>query len=128
MDEGYGGFCDGHEATEMESDGESRILHGWFYRPVPKSSSAGEITATKTEMSVACEIELVFRPDLVETHHLAFRLRILSLLRVPSARREFRHLYLKPSEQSLRSLSCWSVAAKHCVHPSRAPPKAGQPA
>jgi hypothetical protein len=63
---GYGGFCDGHEATKVESDGESRILHGWFYRPVPKSSSAGEITATKTEMSVACEMELVFWPDPVE--------------------------------------------------------------
>ena len=50
---GYGGFCDGHYATEMDSD-----VAGGYYRPVPKLSSAGEITATKTEMSVACEMDL----------------------------------------------------------------------
>jgi hypothetical protein len=44
----------------MESDGGSQILGGWYYRPVPTLSSAGEITATKTEMSAVCEMELVF--------------------------------------------------------------------
>ncbi len=43
----------------MKSDGGNRIFRGWFYRLVPTLSSAGEITATKTEMSVACEKELV---------------------------------------------------------------------
>lgn len=38
--------------------GETGPLAGWYYRPVPKLSSAGEITATKTEMSVACEMDL----------------------------------------------------------------------
>ncbi len=34
---------------------------------MPKFSSAGEITATNTEMSVTCEIEVLIRPALKDS-------------------------------------------------------------
>jgi len=47
---GYRGFCDGHGVTKMNQTG-NRIFPGRFYRLGPTLSSAGEITATKTEIS-----------------------------------------------------------------------------
>jgi len=57
-----GFVMDGATRLKHNQTGGGQVLGSWYYRPLSMLSSAGEITATKTEMSVACEMELVFRP------------------------------------------------------------------